>query len=344
MFLQCQDLSQASVASASAVSGSSPFQGLFDLSALATPNATQAALISAILQSSGAAFPSAVGGNSNGNGQDSAAAASSSASQLNSMLASQALAAVFQATATALSNSTLNVNAAALEGLAGANNGNNSAADNVLHHHNNRSAMVADDDGEEEDDDEEMMDNSSQLAAQLTRKRGPSVAGSKNGLAAHECANCGILSSTTQLRRYGNISHYLCAKCGTGAAAAMASAMSALMGGGGKSSNTTKRKSSNTGPSSDGEQQHQQPSISATHPVGIIGHHNSFSDHSSSQLNRKALLMAALPIVVSDKNCDDGSGASPGRKSHSGRKVGGVEKDKGRILTTNLFFFFAPVR
>ncbi|KAH9406892.1 Erythroid transcription factor [Tyrophagus putrescentiae] len=239
----CQDLSQASVASASAVSGSSPFQGLFDLSALATPNATQAALISAILQSSGAAFPSAVGGNSNGNGQDSAAAASSSASQLNSMLASQALAAVFQATATALSNSTLN------------------------------------------------------------------------------CANCGILSSTTQLRRYGNISHYLCAKCGTGAAAAMASAMSALMGGGGKSSNTTKRKSSNTGPSSDGEQQHQQPSISATHPVGIIGHHNSFSDHSSSQLNRKALLMAALPIVVSDKNCDDGSGASPGRKSHSGRKV-----------------------
>lgn len=28
-----------------------------------------------------------------------------------------------------------------------------------------------------------------------------------------ECANCGALSTTTQLKRYGSLSHYLCAKC-----------------------------------------------------------------------------------------------------------------------------------
>lgn len=29
-----------------------------------------------------------------------------------------------------------------------------------------------------------------------------------------ECANCGAVSTATQLKRYGNLSHYLCTKCG----------------------------------------------------------------------------------------------------------------------------------
>lgn len=267
----------------SAPAGSSPFQGLFDLSSLTTPNATQAALISAILQSSGSAFPT-MGGNSNINNQDSA-------SQLNSMLASQALAAVFQATATALTNGTLNVNTAALEGLAAGNNGDQShkSADEV--------------------DGSLLGGNShSHLAAQLTRQL-PQSSASSGG---QECANCGNVSSTTQLRRYGNIAHYLCAKCGNGAAAAVANAMNALAA----ATSSPGRPPINVRPPAT-----LKPTIVTLPNTTVMPKRkNSDTNSSDGEMNSYNSPSSMLTSTISTGGSSTSTN-TPGRRAHSGRKV-----------------------
>ena len=151
----------------------SPFQSLLELSALTANNPAQAALISAIIQSG--SFPSLTQSPSE----------QLSSGQNNNLSSQLALAAVFQATANALTNGTL-VAAAAMDGLAvkgkklateptigsTASNGNGNIQTSHLHHHQTLSSQ-------------------------------------------QECANCGSVSASTQLRRYGNLAHYLCTKCTT---------------------------------------------------------------------------------------------------------------------------------
>lgn len=157
---------------------------MLELSALNANNPaaaqTQAALISAILQSG--SFPTI---------QDP--------TQFSSLLANSALAAVFQATANALTNGTFNAAAAAAAAADQLTNGKLSTT--------NTNGMVVD----------------SKLDSASTTTISNGLDGNKSHQTpqVQECANCGVLSSTTQLRRFGNLAHYLCGKCGNDTAASM---------------------------------------------------------------------------------------------------------------------------
>lgn len=130
---------------------STPFQSLLELSALTANNPAQAALVSAILNSSGS-FPLP------------------NANNMQSLLCNPAaLAAVYASAANALSD---------LAAATGATTPTTNLNPRIIL------------------DDSEKANSSPRSPLQ------------------QECANCGVVTGATQLKRYGNLSHYLCSKCG----------------------------------------------------------------------------------------------------------------------------------